>query len=165
MAKTKKVNLEKKAKVTPEFDKIKPEQRVKTIKDGKVSKKKPKVKKDVLKSSAAEIVKNDPVAKKNVKDKKAPKENTKQSDEKTEAPGKVFKRDLVKLALINLRNGIKKEVEINTKTAKNLFDDELRYGMNIIGFKIPQCPPHARKMLVRKFIKIFKTKIISILAF
>lgn len=146
MAKAKKVNLEKKAKAVPEFDKVTPEQRVKSIKDGKVSKKKPKIKKEVLKSSGAEIVKKDPEAGKKLKDKKASNEENKQTSTKAEAPGKTLKRDLVKLALINLRNGIKKEVENNTKIAKNLFDDELRYGMNIIGFKIPNCPPHTRKM-------------------
>lgn len=146
MAKTKKINLEKKAKVKPEFDEITPEQRVKSIKDGKVLKKKPKVKKDVLKSSAAEVVKNDPEAKKNLKDKKGLNQKIKDAGDNAETLGKSIKRDVVKLALINLRNGIKKEAENNTKIAKNLFDDELRYGLNIIGFKIPQCPPHTRKM-------------------
>jgi hypothetical protein len=96
----------------------------------------------VIKSSATEIIKN-PAAKKSVKEKKTPKED---NNDKSETPGKTLKRDLVKLALINMRNGIKKEVEGNAKTAKNLFDDELRYGMNVIGFKIPQCLPHARKL-------------------
>lgn len=145
MAKSKKVNLEKKAKAVPEFDKVKPEQRVKSIKDGKVLKKKPKVKKEVLKSNAAEIIKNDPDVKKTVP-KKASKEVVKSNSENEEAPKDVFKRDQVKLALVNLRNGIKKEGENNEKIAKNLFDDELRYGLNIVGVKIPQCPPHARKM-------------------
>lgn len=141
MAKSKKVNLEKKVKVAPEFDKVKPEQRVKSIKDGKVSKKKPKVKKEVIKAQAAEIVK-DPETKKKLKDKKP----TKAVIGATKAPGQTPKRDVVELGLVNMKNGIKKEIENNSNMAKNLFDEELRFGLNVVGVKIPVCPPHTRKM-------------------
>ncbi len=139
MAKSKKVILEKKAKVAPEFDKIKPEQRVKSIKDGKVLKKKPKVKKEVLKSNASEILKKDPDTKKKSKE-------DKQKGDKTVSTERLeLERNVVTSAVVNLRKGINFETENNTNS-KNLFDDELRYGLNVIGVKIPMCPPHTKKM-------------------
>ena len=139
MAKSKKVILEKKAKVAPEFDKIKPEQRVKSIKDGKVLKKKPKVKKEVLKSNASEILKKNPDTKKKLKEEKQ------KGDETVSVERLELERNVVTSAVVNLRKGINFETENNTNS-KNLFDDELRYGLNVIGVKIPMCPPHTKKM-------------------
>lgn len=131
MAKTK-LNLEKKAKAMPEFDEISPSQRVKSIKTGRIAKKKPKVKKEVIKSNSAEIENE-------IKEKKKEPKIVSTSD-------KLVKREVVKTAIGNLKNGIKKEIEANSKTAKNLFDEELRYGLNVVAVKVPVCPPHARKM-------------------
>jgi hypothetical protein len=138
MAKVK-TNFEKKAKVATEFDKKTPEQRVKSIKDGKVLKKKKDLPKEVLKEAGAKIMKKDPAVKKNVKEIK--------SDSKPAvSAGVSINRDLVEKGITNLRTGISKELENNSNLAKNLFDDELRYGLNVIGVKIPKCPPHTRKM-------------------
>lgn len=139
MGKVKKI-FEKKAKLATEFDKKTPEQRVKSIKDGKVLKKKKELPKEVLKEAGAKIVKkNDPEIKKKVKDiKNESKPVTNASDS--------IKRDLVEKGVENLRIGISKELESNSNLAKNLFDDELRYGLNVVGVKIPKCPPHTRKM-------------------
>lgn len=140
MAKSKQKNLfEKKTKLTTEFDKNSPEKRVKTIKTGKVVK---KGKKEVAKTTILKAAK-DPETKKlyEKKEKKTIDGNTPAVDLKEK-----ISEDVIKSGLVNLRKGIKKEIETNTKIAKNLFDDELRYGLNVIGFKIPNGPSHTRKM-------------------
>lgn len=143
MAKLKQKTFEKKSKPATEFDKKTPEQRIKTIKEGKVTKKSKEIKKDVLKTAIL-LDSKDP-------EKKILKKVKKSSESKEEKvpilkAEDLVKKDLVKLGIANLRKGVSKEIEDNSKTAKNLFDDELRYGLNVIAFKIPNGPPHTRKM-------------------
>lgn len=140
MAKLKQKTFEKKSKPATEFDKKTPEQRIKTVKEGKITKKSKDNKKDVIKKAVLLDAAKDPVKKKSksseIKKEIAP--HLKAED--------LIKRDLVKLGIANLRKGVSKEVENNASSAKNLFDDELRYGLNVIAVKIPNGPPHTRKM-------------------
>lgn len=139
MAKVKN-NFEKKAKVATEFDKKTPEQRVKSIKDGKVLKKKKDLPKEALKDAGTKLLKKDPeIKKKKIK-------GTKDDSKPVIDEGDSINRDLVEKGVVNLRIGISKELESNSNMSKNLFDDELRYGLNVVGVKIPKCPPHTRKM-------------------
>lgn len=139
---SKQKSFEKKAKSAIEFDKKTPEQRVKTIKAGKVTKKGNEIKKNVLKAAALETVKDPETKISKVQKEKVTKDvNLPVVDLK-----ELISLDIVKAGITNLRKGVKKEVETNTKIAKNLFDDELRFGLNVIGVKIPDGPPHTRKM-------------------
>lgn len=142
-------NLEKKAKPAADFDKNNPESRKKSINDG-VLKKKLKAKDKNSKNVDAE--KNIPKSHKKKKlkilqqIKKQVEENKDKSveDLNPEDADKLVKRELVKKGIIALKDGISKEIEKSDK--KNLFDEELRLGLNIIAAKIPQCPTHTRKM-------------------
>lgn len=138
-------NLEKKSKAVVEFDKKKPENRVKSINDVNQAKK-PKIQKKteaISKDASGKIQK-----KKKVKiltqilqevEAKA-----KKVEETGETTDKLVKREVVKKAIIALKDGLKKETENNP--AKNLFDDELKIGLQVIATKIPDCPKHVKKM-------------------
>ncbi|KAL7052010.1 hypothetical protein ACKWTF_004727 [Chironomus riparius] len=142
-------NLEKKAKPVAEFDKKTPENRKKSINDG-VVKKKLKAKDKIEKVVASEKKSQKSVKRKKLKIlqqiKKEVEEHQSKSpeDEKSEDDDKLIKRELVKKAIIALKDGINKENEKSDK--KNLFDEELRLGLQVIAAKIPQCPNHTRKM-------------------
>jgi len=143
-------NLEKKAKPAAEFDKKNPENRKKSINDG-VVKKKLKAKDKTDKTVVGTEKKSQKIQKRKKlkilqQIKKEVEENHSKTpdDEKTEVDDKLIKRELAKKAIIALKDGINKEIEKSDK--KNLFDEELRLGLQVIAAKIPQCPNHTRKM-------------------
>jgi hypothetical protein len=144
MAKTK--SLEKKMKPNAEFDKKNPESRKKSLNE---IKKKQKVK--ASNDDGEQKVDN---KKKRAKSKKVTKElilkeiigsvKTDDAEHSNELPDKIVKRDIVKKALITLKAGVEKELE--EKSAKNIFADELRLGLQIVPVKIPKCPTHTQRM-------------------
>lgn len=142
-------NLEKKAKPAADFDKNNPESRKKSINEG-VLKKKLKAKDKTVKNVDSEKKTQKSHKKKKLKIlqqiKKEVEENKDKSVEKVnpEDADKLIKRELVKKGIIALKDGINKEMEKSDK--KDLFDEELRLGLNIIATKIPQCPSHTRRM-------------------
>lgn len=142
-------NLEKKAKPAAEFDKKNPENRKKSINDGVVKKKlkaKDKTDKTVGTEKKSQKIQKRKKLKILQQIKKEVEENQSKTpeDEKTEVDDKLIKRELAKKAIIALKDGINKEIEKSDK--KNLFDEELRLGLQVIAAKIPQCPNHTRKM-------------------
>ena len=142
-------NLEKKAKPAAEFDKKNPENRKKSINDGVVKKKlkaKDKTDKTVGTEKKSQGIQKRKKLKILQQIKKEVEENQSKTpeDEKTEVDDKLIKRELAKKAVIALKDGINKEIEKSDK--KNLFDEELRLGLQVIAAKIPQCPNHTRKM-------------------
>lgn len=141
-------NLEKKSKVVADFDKNNPESRKKSMNDAKL-KKKLKAKDKIEGTGNAETIPKGKKKNKKLKIlqqiKKEVEENkSKPETEKTEDSDKLVKREIVKKAIIALKDGINKEVEASDK--KNLFDEELRLGLQVIAAKVPDCPPHAKKM-------------------
>lgn len=131
-------NLEKKSKAKAEFDKKNPESRKKSLNDAKLKK--------IMKAKSEDTNIQKVHKKKKLKiiqqikqevEKKIPTDDVEASD-------KLVKREVVKKAIIALKDGITKEIEGSDK--KNLFDEELRLGLQIVATKIPQCPPHVRKM-------------------
>lgn len=159
-------NLEKKDKTNAEFDKKTPANRVKSINDDKLKKKskqknklpsaaggavekevKPivkEVKKEIAKAlKAKENLKNPKPAKKAGDKAKDQKDST---TEKTpvEVPVKLATRDHLKKAVKSAKDGLQKEKEAGN--TKNLFDDEVRIGLQVIATKIPQVPAHVKKM-------------------
>lgn len=150
-------NLEKKNKSTAEFDKKTPANRVKSINDDK-QKKKTNLKNKVVKVGGAVEKEVKPLAKeakkdiakalKAKKDLKTPKaEVTKVKAEGSttfEVPEALATRDVVKKAVKAAKEGVTKEKE--AATTKTLFDDEMRYGLQVVAVKIPKTPPHTKKM-------------------
>jgi signal recognition particle GTPase len=147
-------NLEKKEKSTAEFDKKTPANRVKSINDEKQKKKlkqKNKVAavggaaekevKPLVKEAKKEIAKA-LKAKKNLQ--KPAKAEIKKEPPADDLPEKLATRDIIKKALKGIRDGLEKEKE--SATAKNLFDEETRIGLQVIATKIPKTPPHTKKM-------------------
>lgn len=148
-------NLEKKDKTTAEFDKKNPSNRVKSINDDKQKKKlkqKSKVSaiggaeekevKPLVKEAKKEIAKA-LKAKENLKKPKA--EGTKKDEAGTdELPEQLATRDVIKKAVKGAKDGVEKEKE--SATAKNLFDEEMRFGLQVVVSKIPKTPPHTKKM-------------------
>ncbi|XP_070490888.1 ribosomal L1 domain-containing protein 1-like [Chironomus tepperi] len=144
-------NLEKKAKPAAEFDKKNPENRKKSINDA-VLKKKLKAKDKTEKTVDSEVKIQKSHKKKKLKilqqiKKEVEESKTKPTEaEQAEDADKLIKRELVKKAIIALKDGINKEIEKSDK--KDLFDEELRLGLQVISAKIPQCPNHTRKILL-----------------
>ncbi|KAG5678412.1 hypothetical protein PVAND_008087 [Polypedilum vanderplanki] len=144
-------NLEKKSKINAEFDKKTPGDRVKSIKDEKIAKKTKIQKKSegISKAKKADDVQKIK-KKKKLKILTQIKQEVEANAQKIETEGlkddksKLVSREIVKKALIALKDGIKKEAEQNS--SKSLFDDELRIGMRVVAIKIPDCPPHAKKI-------------------
>lgn len=149
-------NLEKKNKSAAEFDKKTPANRVKSINDDK-QKKKANQKNKVAKVGGAVEKEAKPLAKeakkdiakalKAKKDLKTPKtEDTKVKKEAStfEVPEVLATRDIVKKAVKAAKEGVAKEKE--SATTKTLFDDEMRYGLQVVAVKIPKTPPHTKKM-------------------
>jgi hypothetical protein len=144
-------NLEKKATKAIEFDQKTPESRVKSINNEKPVKK-PKIQK---KSDGTANPKKETDTAGEKKKKKAKiitqiKQEVAANAKKIETEGikedadKLVAREVVKKALIALKDGVKKEAEGNT--SKNLFDDEMRFGLQVVAVKVPNCPTHVRKM-------------------
>lgn len=150
-------NLEKKDKSATDFDKKNPKNRVKSINDEKLKKKQKQKNKKVSAVGGAVEKEVKPLAKeakkeiaKALKAKKSLAAPDKASKEKpkvestAELPEKLATRDVLKKAVKGLKDGIDKEKE--AATTKTLFDDELRYGLQVVAVKIPKTPPHAKKM-------------------
>lgn len=148
-------NLEKKDKLATDFDKKNPANRVKSINDEKLKKKSnQKNKKSAVLGGAVEKEVK-PLAKAAKKDiakaKKAheslqkPKKSDIPSDgTPVEVPENLATRDIIKKAIKAAKDGIDKEKE--SATTKTLFDDEMRYGLQVVAAKIAKTPPHAKKM-------------------
>lgn len=147
-------NLEKKDKSTAEFDKKNPANRVKSINDDKQKKKQKQknkvaavggaVEKEVkplVKEAKKEIAK----ALKAKENLTKPKADAKKKDEvNVDLPEQLATRDVIKKAVKGAKEGVEKEKE--AATAKNLFDEELRFGLQVVAAKIPKTPPHTKKM-------------------
>lgn len=148
-------NLEKKQKPSAEFDKNNPGSRVKSINDEKSKKKAKSNKSKVLPGSVENEVK--PLLKevkaeqkkeinKALKAKKSLKQTKVAAKpvDTTGVPDVLAANDVIEKAVKAAKSGIDKEKE--SATAKDLFDDELRYGLQVIAAKIPKTPPHTKKM-------------------
>lgn len=143
-------NLEKKDKSTAEFDKKNPSNRVKSINDEK-QKKRFKISNKVGGAVEKEIKPLVKEAKKEINKALKAKENLlkpKDEDKKIEfskdVPEILAKREDIKKAVKGAKDGLEKEKE--TATAKNLFDEETRIGLQVVAVKIPKSPPHTKKM-------------------
>lgn len=141
-------NLEKKNKPAAEFDKISPEKRVKSINDGK-QKKKANLQKKVVKVGGSIEKEVKPLAKAAAKDiskaLKAKKLLLNPDPKKTVVvPDALVTREILKKAVKAAKDGINKEKE--DTTVKTLFDDEVRYGLQVVSVKIPKTPPHTKNM-------------------
>lgn len=146
-------NLEKKDKSAAEFDKKNPANRVKSINDDKQKKKQKKNKvaaiggaeekevKPLVKAAKKEIAKA-LKAKENLTKPKA--DDKKKEEGNVELPEHLATRDVIKKAVKGAKEGVEKEKE--AATAKNLFDEELRFGLQVVAAKIPKTPPHTKKM-------------------
>lgn len=142
-------NLEKKSSESiAEFDKKKPADRVKSINDEKFKKKSKKSKVPAIGGAAEKEVK--PLVKEVKKEiAKALKAKqlltTKPKEEKAvDIPSQLATREVIKKAVKGAKDGVDKEKE--AATTKTLFDDELRYGLQVVAVKIPKTPPHTKKM-------------------
>lgn len=136
-------NLEKKVSPAVGFDKNNPDKRVKSLNDAKLKKNL----KATSTNAAAMIQKVQKKKKRKILKeilKEVELETSKGKQESESEDNKLVKREIVKKAIIAAKDGIKKEIE--TKGAKNLFDDETRFGLQVIASKIPVCPPHVKKM-------------------
>ncbi|CRK95954.1 CLUMA_CG009397, isoform A [Clunio marinus] len=144
-------NLEKKPKSATQFDENSPKDRVKSINDGKLKKKSKKVNKSSALGGSIEkevipLVKE---AKKEIsKAKKSEKKTKKKTEESptevpAEVPEELAKRSVIKQAVKAAKAGIEKEKE--SATAK-LFDEELRYGLQVVALKTPKIPAHTKKI-------------------
>lgn len=148
-------NLEKKSKSPAEFDKKNPAIRVKSINDEKLKKKqkqknkKPSVVGGTIEKEVKPLAKE---AKKEIaKALKAKKLLTTEEkpdkikeESSVEIPEKLATREVIKKAVKAAKDGIDKEKE--AATTKTLFDDELCYGLQVVAVKVPQTPPHTKKM-------------------
>lgn len=150
-------NLEKKDKSAAEFDKKNPANRVKSINDDKLKKKSkqknktPSVIGGAIEKEAKPLVKE---AKKEIA--KALKAKKSLAQAKTEVkpktgetstvelPEKLATRDVIKKAVKAIKDGIENEKEAST--TKNLFDDEMRFGLQVVAAKVPKVPAHTKKM-------------------
>jgi hypothetical protein len=142
-------NLEKKTKPVTEFDKKKPENRVKSLNDVKLKKKNITKSKDVTEAKNVEKVQKNKTKKKKIlqqiqEEVVLKNANKLPADASSDDPDKLVKREIVKKAIIAVKDGVKKEAEKQDK--KDLFDEELRLGLNVVAVKTPDCPSHARKM-------------------
>lgn len=152
-------NLEKKDKSATDFDKKNPANRVKSINDDKLKKKQKQKNKKISAVGGAVEKEVKPLltkeAKKEItkalKAKKSLTEPEKINEVKpkgettaVELPDKLATRDVLKKAIKAAKDGIDKEKE--AATTKTLFDDELRYGLQVVFVKTPKSPPHAKKM-------------------
>lgn len=148
-------NLEKKDKSAAEFDKISPGKRVKSLKHDKLKKKgklntKPAVlggavEKDVkplVKEAKKEIAKALKAKKSLLKVEKD--EKPKEGATTVEVPENIATRDAIKKSVKAVKDGVAKEKEAST--TKNLFDEEMRIGLQVVFSKIPKTPPHTKKM-------------------
>lgn len=144
-------NLEKKDKSAAEFDKKNPSNRVKSINEKKKLKQKNKisvvggnVEKDIkpLVKEAKKEIKKALKAKKNLLEPKV--EGVKGETVVVEVPEELAARDVIKKAVKATKDGVEKEKE--SATAKNLFDEETRFGLQVVASKIPKTPPHTKKM-------------------
>lgn len=149
--------LEKKEKSNAEFDKKTPANRVKSINDDKLKKKSKQknklvtaaggaVEKDVkpiVKDVKKEIAKAKK-AKASLQMPKKPSKDETANQTPVEVPEKLATREILKKAVKGVKDGLEKEKE--SATTKNLFDDELRIGLQVIATKIPQIPAHVKKM-------------------
>lgn len=146
-------NLEKKEKTTAEFDKKNPANRVKSINDDKQKKKQKQknkvsavggaVEKEVkplVKEAKKEIAK----ALKAKENLTKPKTEDKKDEKIVDLPEHLATRDVIKKAVKGAKDGVEKEKE--AATAKNLFDEEMRFGLQVVAAKVPKTPPHTKKM-------------------
>jgi hypothetical protein len=150
-------NLEKKDKSTAEFDKKNPANRVKSINDDKQKKKlkqKSKVSavggavekevKPLVKEAKKEIAKALKAKANLTKPKEEEKVKKEGETTSVEVPEQLATRDVLKKAVKGAKEGVEKEKE--AATAKNLFDEELRFGLQVVATKVPKTPPHTKKM-------------------
>ena len=144
-------NLEKKDKSAAEFDKKNPSNRVKSINEKKKLKQKKisvvggneeKEIKPLVKEAKKEI-KKALKAKKNLLE---PKVEGVKEETVVEVPEQLATRDVIKKAVKACKDGVEKEKE--SATAKNLFDEETRFGLQVVACKVPKTPPHTKKMYV-----------------
>lgn len=149
-------NLEKKDKTVAEFDKKNPAKRVKSINDEKLKKKSKQKNKSptVLGGAAEKEVK--PLVKEAKKEiakalkakqslaKSAAADKPKDGAAPVEIPEQLATRDVIKKAVKTAKDGLEKEKEAST--TKNLFDDELRIGLQVVAAKVPKTPSHTKKM-------------------
>jgi hypothetical protein len=150
-------NLEKKDKSAAEFDKKTPANRVKSINDDKMKKKSKQknkapsaiggaVEKDVkplVKAAKKEIAKA-LKAKASLVKANEPEKAKEESSTSVEVPENLATHDVIKKAVKAAKDGVDKEKE--AATTKTLFDDELRYGLQVVAVKVPKTPPHTKKM-------------------
>lgn len=148
-------NLEKKDKTTAEFDKKNPANRVKSINDDK-QKKKLKQKNKVAAVGGAAEKEVKPLVKEAKKEiakalkakeslmKPKTEDKIKTEGVSVELPEHLATRDVLKKAVKGAKEGVEKEKE--AATAKNLFDEELRFGLQVVATKVPKTPPHTKKM-------------------
>lgn len=149
-------NLEKKDKSVAEFDKNTPAKRVKSLNNDKLKKKGKQNKKVVtlggaiekdVKPLAKEAKKEIAKALKAKENLTKPKEEPKEGEAKLEAPEIpeiLATRDAIKKGVKAVKDGLEKEKE--SATAKNLFDEEVRIGLQVVFLKVPKTPPHTKKM-------------------
>lgn len=150
-------NLEKKDKSAAEFDKKNPANRVKSINDDKLKKKSKqknktpsaiggaieKEAKPLVKEAKKEIAKALKAKKSLAQAKTEDKPKTGETST-VELPEKLATRDVIKKAVKAIKDGIEKEKEAST--TKNLFDDEMRFGLQVVAAKVPKTPAHTKKM-------------------
>ena len=134
-------NLEKKIKPKADFDKNSPENRKKSLNNVKVKKNKAK---DVADKKNKKVAMRKKMKILQQIKKEVGENKSKEETDLVETTDKLVKREIVDKAVIALKNAIKNEMENSKK--KNLFDDELRLGLQVVSVKIPQTPPHVRKM-------------------
>ena len=133
---TKGKNLEKKDKTATEFDKKNPGSRVKTANNEKLKK---KAKKSAVSAEVKPLVK---AAKKEIVDALKPEKPA--GATKETSVENIASREIIKKAVKAAKTQLEKEKE--EATTKNLFDDELRLGLQVVAVKVPKTPPHTKKM-------------------
>jgi hypothetical protein len=121
------------------------------LKNGDVKSKK---KDDILETIKDHVVKKEKGKGKGEKPKKKKKRHQKKSDDadkevheygtETELPDELVSRDVILKAIAAAKEGIEKNRD--AKETKELFDEELKYGLEVICMKIPNMPTHARRV-------------------
>lgn len=140
MGKTK--NLEKKDKTANAFEKKTPSSRVKSLNN---EPKKAKTEKNDSDNIKTLLKKNKKEVMKALKAKASlTADITKSDKEPAVAPTELANEDTIEKAVIALRQGLEKEAA--SAESKGLFDEETRFGVQVVAMKIPDVPPQARRM-------------------
>lgn len=136
-------NLEKKDKATNAFDKKTPSSRVKSLnnepKKAKTEKNDSDKIKTLLKKNKKEVIKALKAKASLITDATTP-----EKKEPAVAPAELANEDTIFKAVNALRQGLEKEAA--SSESKGLFDEETRFGVQVIAMKIPEVPPQARRM-------------------